>query len=143
MAQPTYDDVNLLLRLYEMRREPKMRESRSWFGENFRYKTMSEFTQSCPPGSGPNANFRQFTSYWEMASSFVNMGVLNQDLFFTNSREVLLCWLRVSPIIADIRKAFGDANYLGNVEKCAKTFAEWIDKTSGAGTYEAFAKRVG
>jgi hypothetical protein len=78
-----------------------------------------------------------------MASSFVNSGVLNPDMFFANSREALLCWYRVSPIIPEMRKAFSDAGYLGNLEKCAKAFGEWIDKTSGPGTAEAFAKRVG
>jgi hypothetical protein len=143
MNQPTYDDVNLLLRLYELRRETKMREARAWFFENFRCKTMAEFSQVCPPGSGPNANFRQFTSYWEMASSFVNMGVLNPEMFFSNSREALLCYVRVKPILADVRKAFSDSNYLGNLEKCAAAYIDWLDKTSGPGTADAFAKRVG
>ena len=142
MSQPTYDDVNLILRLYEMRREAKMREARGWFFGEFRCKSMEEFGKQCPPGSGMNANFRQFTSYWEMACSFVNSGVLHQELFFQNSREALLCYVRVSPILADIRKAFGDPAYLGNLEKCSKAFAEWLDKSSGPGTYETFAKRV-
>ncbi len=143
MNQPTYDDVNLLLRLYELRREAKMREARGWFGANFRCKTMAEFQALCPPGSEPNANFRQFTSYWEMAASFVNMGVLNPDMFFANSRELLLCYTRVKPVLPEIRKAFADAGYLGNLEKCAEVFADWLDKTSGPGTAAAFAKRVG
>ena len=143
MSQPTYDDVNLILRLYELRRETKMREARGWFFAEFRCKSMEEFGKTCPPGSGMNANFRQFTSYWDMASSFVNAGVLDQELFFQNSREALLCYIRVRPILEEVRKAFGDAGYLSNLEKCAKAFSEWLDKTSGAGTYEAFAKRVG
>jgi hypothetical protein len=58
MSQPTYDDANLLLRLYELRREPKMRDARNWFFGNFKCKTMAEFGQLCPPGSEPNAYFR-------------------------------------------------------------------------------------
>ena len=49
MSQPTYDDANLLLRLYELRREPKMRDARNWFFGNFKCKTMAEFGQLCPP----------------------------------------------------------------------------------------------
>ena len=143
MNQPTYDDANLVLRLYELRREAKMRDARGWFFANFRCKSMAEFGALCPPGSEPNANFRQFTSYWEMAASFVNMGVLNPELFFANSRELLLCYTRVKPILPDVRKAFNDTRYLGNLEKCAEMFIEWLDRTSGAGAAEAFAKRVG
>ena len=143
MTQPTYDDANLLLRLYELRREAKMREARGWFFANFKCKTMAEFQALCPPGSEPNANFRQFTSYWDMAASFVNLGVMNPDLFFASNRELLLCYTRVSPILPDIRKAFSDNGYMMNIEKCAKAYAEWLDRTSGPGTAEAFAKRVG
>ena len=143
MVQPTYDDVNLILRLYELRREAKMREARGWFFGNFKCKTMAEFGQLCPPGSDPNANYRQFTSYWDMAASFVNAGVLHPELFYANNREMLLCWIRVSPVIAEIRQAFGDATYLANLEQAAKAFAEWLDRTGGAGAAEAFAKRVG
>ena len=140
--QPTYDDVNLLLRLYELRREKKMREARSWFGANFKCKTMGEFQQLCPPGSDPNAMYRQMTSYWDMVASFINTGVLNPELCFSNSREMLFCWLRVKPMIEEVRKAFGDKNYLGHLEKASTAFTEWLDKTSGPGTTEAFAKRI-
>ena len=117
MTQPTYDDVNLLLRLYELRRESKMREARGWFFGHFKCKTMAEFSQLCPPGSDRNAHFRQFTSYWDMAASFVNMGVLNEELFFTNSREALLAYIRVTPILAEVRQAFGDAKPHGGVRR--------------------------
>jgi hypothetical protein len=143
MAQPTYDDVNLLLRLYEIRREAKMREARSWFSANFKCKTMAEFQKLCPPGSEENANFRQVTSYWEMVASFINSGVLNQDLCFANTRELLVTWLRVKPMVGEIRAAFGDQSYMGNLEKAGAAYEEWIDKTGGAGAAKAFAKRVG
>ena len=52
----------------------------------------AEFGQLCPPGSEPNAYFRQCASYWDMAGSFVNAGVLNPDLFFANTREILFIW---------------------------------------------------
>ena len=74
MSQPNYDDVNLILRLYEMRREPKLREARGWFFGNFKCKTMAEMQQIAPPGSDANAYYRQFTSYWDMVGSFINSG---------------------------------------------------------------------
>jgi hypothetical protein len=143
MPQATYDDANLILRLYELRREVRMREARGWFFANFKCKTMAEFGQLCPPGSEPNASYRMITSYWDMAASFVNAGVLDPHLFFANNREMLVCWIRVSPVIAEMRQAFADTKYLGNLEQASQTYAEWLDRTSGAGTAEAFAKRVG
>src|SRR2546425_843207 len=138
MDQPTYDDVNLILKLYALRREKKIREARTWFAVNFKCKTMAEFSALCPPGSEPNANFRQVTSYWDMCGSFINAGVLNADLFFVNTRELLLCWVRLSPVIGELRAAFGDANYMGNLEKAGKACAEWLSRTSGTAAYEGF-----
>ena len=142
-SQPTYDEVNLLLRLYELRREEKMREARQWFFSKFKCKTMEEFMKVCPPGSAENAHFRQFTSYWEMAASFVNTGVLNSELFFANCREMLFCWVRVKPLIAELRQANADATALANVEKVADAFADWLIKNGGADAYANFVKRVG
>jgi hypothetical protein len=56
VARATYDDVNLVLRLYEMRREDRLREARKWFAGSFKVKTLEEFTALCPPGSEANAS---------------------------------------------------------------------------------------
>jgi hypothetical protein len=143
MSQPTYDDVNLLLRLYELRRESRMRDARNWFVANFKCKSMAEYSQLCPPGSDANASFRQCASYWDMVGSFVNTGVLNPDLFFANTREILLVWERVRPVLADLRAAYKDPKFLANLEKAGNACAEWFSKTSGEEAYKAFAARVG
>ena len=142
MAKATYRDVNLILRLYEIRREGKLRQARNWFAANFKAKSMEEFWQLCPAGSETNAFFRQCASYWDMAGSFVNAGVLNEDLFFTNSRELLLVWLRVKPVLAEARAAFQDPKYMSNLEIAGNAFAEWLSRTSGPAAYYSFAKRV-
>ncbi len=143
MAQSTYDDANLILRLYELRREDKMRAARNWFVANFRCKSMAEMGELCPPGTEANAFFRQVASYWDMAGSFVNSGVLNADLFFMNTREILLVWERIRPIASEIRAAFKDPSYLGNLEKAGDACKEYIVRTSGQEAYDAFVKRVG
>jgi len=142
MAQSTYDDANLILRLYELRREDKMRAARNWFVANYRCKSIAEMHELCPPGTEPNAYFRQVASYWDMAGSFVNSGVLNADLFFMNTREILLVWERVKPIISEIRAAFKDPAYLGNLEKAGQSCADYMVRTSGQEAYAAFVKRI-
>ena len=77
-VQATYDDVNLVLRLYELRREAKLREARKWLGSSFNARTMEEFATLCPRGSEADAYFRMVTGYWEMVASFITSGVLNQ-----------------------------------------------------------------
>jgi hypothetical protein len=142
MSKATYDDVNLILKLYELRREEKMREARSWFVANFKCKTMAEFGELCPPGSDASAMVRQVTTYWDMAASFITSGVLSDELFFQSNREMLLVWLRVEPIVADVRALFKDPNYMKNLEMVAKAFVEFLNRTTPE-TYHAFKARVG
>ena len=58
VARPTYDDVNLILKLFELRREERLREARRWFATSFKVKTLDEFNGLCPAGSEPNASSR-------------------------------------------------------------------------------------
>jgi hypothetical protein len=142
MGQATYDDVNLILRLYDMRREDKMRAARSWFVANFRPKTMAEFNHLCPPGSEQNAMVRQVTSYWDMVGSFIRSGVLNQDLFFQSNREMLLTWMRLQPVIEEIRAAFKDPSYMANLQAVGEAYIDFLSKI-GPETYATFKARVG
>jgi len=142
MSQATYDDVNLILKLYEMRREEKMRAARAWFFANFKPKTMAEYQQLCPAGSEPNAFARQVTSYWDMAASFVTSGVLNDELLYQNNRELLFVWMRLEPIIGEVRGAFKDPNYMKNLETVAKGFIDYLNRANPE-TVQAFKARVG
>ena len=81
-ARATYDDVNLIMRLYETRRDDRMREAREWFRASFKVKSYEEFQALCPPGSESNASYRMVTTYWEMVASFLTSGVLNAELFY-------------------------------------------------------------
>ena len=142
MAQSTYDDVNLMLRLYDMRREEKMRMARNWFVANFKPKSMAEFNHLCPPGSDQNAMARQVTSYWDMVASFIQAGVLNQELFFQTNRELLVVWVRVHPIVAEVRAAFKDPSYMKNLESVANAYVEYLNKIDPE-TFPAFKARIG
>jgi hypothetical protein len=141
-AHATYDDVNLMLRLYDMRREDKMRAARAWFVANFKAKSMAEYNSLCPPGSDENAMARQVSSYWDMVASFIHAGVLNQELFFQSNRELLLVWLRVEPIIQEVRAAFKDPIYMKNLEGVAQAYIEYLNKMHPE-TFPAFKARVG
>src|SRR5215468_1279433 len=134
----TYQDVDLILRLYEMRREARMREARRWFATHFRARTMDEFTATCPPGSEPNASFRMLTSYWEMVASFVTSGVLNQELFFEGNREFLFVWERIRDVVPELRKAFSNPIELKHLELISQAYIQWWSRQA-PGAYEAFS----
>ena len=78
--QATYEDANLILKLYELRRDEALRKARAWFVNQFKVTTAEEMIQKYPFGSQENTNIRMVIGYWDMACSFITAGVLNQDL---------------------------------------------------------------
>jgi hypothetical protein len=140
--QASYEDVKLILQLFEMRREERFREARKWFTANFYCQTMEEVTALCPPASEANASMRMVTSYWEMVASFITSGVLNDELFFQSGSELLLTWMRFKPLLAGIRAAFANPGYLKNLEAVGERFIAYWNRTA-PGAYDAFVARIG
>lgn len=138
----TYDDVNLILRLYDMRREEKLRAARAWFVANFKPKSAADIGKIAPPGSDENAYFRMVITYWEMASSFITSGVLNQELFFQSGQELLLVYTRVKDLIPELRQTNKSPAMWKNLETVALDYIKWFEKKDPE-AYQAFAARVG
>lgn len=132
----------MILRLYEMRREEKMREARVWFITNYKPKAASDIQKLAPMGSQENANMRMVITYWEMVASFITSGVLNAELFFASGRELLVIWMRLSPIIAEMREFNKDPNYFKNLEIVGNQFIDYLNKTS-PGAFDVLKARVG
>jgi hypothetical protein len=139
--QATYDDANLILRLYELRREDKMRVARDWFMKNFRATSLEEAMQIIPMGSQENAYFRMVVSYWEMAASFVTSGVLNQELFFESNGEMLFVWERTRPLVAGFRGMTKNPEAWKNLEKVGNAYIEHM-KSKGPEVYESFQAMI-
>ena len=141
-ACATYDDVNLMLRLYEIRREERMRDARRWYAKDFKPKTLADFDKLCPPGSVENESYRMVTSYWEMTASFVATGVLSKAVFFESGRELLFAYERLRPILGAMRERNKDRRYFLNMEKVSEDFIAWYEEQA-PGAHEAFAARIG
>src|ERR1700684_3927245 len=88
MGQVNYDEVNLMLRLYDIRREQRLRQGRAGFVGNFRTMSPEETMQKYPQGSDENNFIRMVISYWEMVASIVNRGLINDELFFESNGEI-------------------------------------------------------
>ena len=137
----TYDDANLILKLYDMRREPRLREARKWFVASFKVKTYEELMALCPPGSEPNASYRMVVTYWELVATFITSGILHEELFFKSGRELALCWERVRDIVPEVRAQLKNPIEWKNLEIAAKAYAKWWN-WQAPGAYDAFAKRI-
>ena len=125
--QPTYDDANLILRLYELRREEKMREARKWMGAVPQFASREEWLQLCPPGSEENAYYRMVTTYWEMAATFVTTGILNRELFYrANNVELLFIWEKVRRVAPEMREVNKNPLFWTHLEQVADDFAAYL-----------------
>src|SRR6185295_2030190 len=115
----TYEDANLILRLYEMRREDRMRAARAWFVASCHVRSPEELLALAPPGSEANASFRMVTSYWEMVASFITRGVLDPELFFQSGQEIVLVWERIKDLVPISRANNKGPHLFRNLETVA------------------------
>jgi hypothetical protein len=109
---PTYEDAQLVLKLYELRREEKLRAARDWFGTKFFPQKAEEVIALT---GTENAYYRMVTTYWDMAASFVARGILNADLFLDSGGEMILVWAKLADFVPQLRQALGPY-LLKNVE---------------------------
>jgi hypothetical protein len=129
-SKPTFEQGQLHLQIFEMRREDKLRQARDWFFKNYYAETMDEAMRVAPMGTEAGTNFMMVVSYWEQACAFLNYGLLHDDLFFETSGEFYGVWDRVKPTIEQGRQMFSNKLFLSNIEKAAKRYETWIESRS-------------
>lgn len=129
-SKPKAEDANLILRLYELRREPRLRQARSWFMSSFHASTVEEYQRLCPPGSEENASFRMMVTYWDMAASFVASGALNAELFYENNQELLWVWERLRDLLPEARILGKNPIQFRSLEKVAKGHIAWLQENA-------------
>ena len=120
MAKPTAADAQLILKLYDLRREAEMRKARSWWLVTFWPMTADDIVKVASAlGTDENAWFRQVAGYWDMAASFVNRGILNADLFLEggSSGEMVFLFAKIQPILKETREKMKAPTFFRNVEK--------------------------
>jgi hypothetical protein len=120
MVPPTHADCELILKLYETRREPEIRKARQWWAATFWPESADEVLKIMRSmGSQENAWLRQVLGYWSMASSFVSHGVLNEDLFFepSFSGEMFVIYAKLEPYLQELREKLQNPRLLGNLER--------------------------
>jgi hypothetical protein len=130
MSEATFEQANLQIKLYDLRREPRLREAREWFSDHFHPQNLEDVMKICPPGSKENAYMRQVLSYWEMVASMANRNLLDQELFFENGGEQWGVFQQVKPVLAGWREMFASKNFLGNLEANCTKLEAWREKTS-------------
>jgi hypothetical protein len=137
--KPTAVDAQLIVQLYDLRRESEMRKARAWWATEFFPATADDFLKvSSAMGTQENAWLRQVSGYWGLVSSFVINGVLNERLFLAPgfSGELFFIYAKIHPFMTELRQKLNDANAFKDIET-AITRTKW-----GRDRLEFMVKRV-
>ncbi|HXH12290.1 MAG TPA: DUF4760 domain-containing protein [Alphaproteobacteria bacterium] len=125
MVQPTYDDANLLLRLYELRREDKMRAARHWFLFEFKPGAWSTIRERYFTGEEHDNYIRMVGTYWDMVCALVKQGVLNKDLFYSTNSEHLAVWNKIKPWVEEARQERQNPLLYRHLEEIVADTMQW------------------
>jgi hypothetical protein len=120
-------DADLLLRLYDLRREERLRQAREWFVREFHADSMEDLYKRFPFGSGENDRYRMVLGYWEMAASIVNRGLINEELFFENGGELWTVWAKIKHLVPEARIMWKNPYLFQNLENLAAKYEKWME----------------
>jgi hypothetical protein len=120
---PTVADAELILKLYDLRREPELRKARSWWLGFWPESADDVMKIAASLGSQENNWLRQVGGYWEMAASFVIHGTLNREMFLEGSvsGEMFVIFSKIEPFLKELREKTNNPKMFGNVEKVIMT----------------------
>jgi hypothetical protein len=109
--------AELILHLYELRRETVMREARSYVGGEFLPASADEFMQIVSAGGKVTGFVLQVYGYWDMLSAFVLSGALDEALVYATCQEMYFQYAKIQPFLGDIRKKLGLPEFLISIER--------------------------
>jgi len=109
-----YQSADLILKLYDLRREEKMREARTWW-EYYYPETLDDVLQTLvnPEAS---AKLRMVISYWEMGAGLVNHGAIDEEMYNEASTEQFLVFAKIYPFLSQVRETFNSPDFMKNLE---------------------------
>jgi hypothetical protein len=109
-----FESAQLNLQLFDLRREPVLREARIWFLIEFNPESLAELVALV---SGErNASFRMVLGYWDMAASLVTTGAIDADAFRAAHGEVFATFSKVHPFLAEFRAACREPDFCKHIE---------------------------
>jgi hypothetical protein len=130
MPNPTHEQAQLHLQVYDLRREARLRQARDWFFKNYFVDTFDDAARIAAPGSENGTSAMMVLSYWEQTCALLNYGLLHEDLFFETSGEFFGVWDRVRAIVPQLRERFMYKGFLAQMEKAAQRYEVWMESRS-------------
>ena len=109
-----FESAQLILKLYELRRESVLREARNWFIRDFHPDTIADVQAGM--ASEHNPKLRMVVGYWDMACSLVVHGALDRQMFLDANGEVFGVFSKIHPLLGEIREHFSNPNFARHME---------------------------
>ncbi len=116
---PDHHDADILLKLYELRREAEMRKARDWCTLEFMPSSAEDVLAVLRETGKTDRNrwLRQFITYYEMVASLVHRGVLDRDLLEDSVSEYIGFYAMLKPFLKQLREAVGFPDYMRQIER--------------------------
>ena len=109
-----FENATLNLKLFELRREPVLREAREWFLRDFNPETLEELIAVV---SGErNSWFRMVVGYWDFAASLVTSGAIDGKAFLAAHGEIVGAFSKIYPLLAETRRIAGEPDFCKHIE---------------------------
>ena len=122
-----HEDADLILKLYDLRRETVMREARNWL---FTFNPTSAQEVIDVLISEKSGYYRMVVSYWDMACALVNNGAIDEQLFNETNGEHIFVYSKIEPVLEEIRAMFGNPDFLRNLETVVKRIPNIDEKVA-------------
>src|SRR6266478_4228547 len=110
-----FECATLNLPLFELRREPVLREARDWFLREFNPESFGDLVALAR--GERNASFRMVLGYWDMAASLVTTGAIDADAFRAAHGEIYATFSKIEPFLAELRTATGEPDICKHTEQ--------------------------
>jgi hypothetical protein len=126
---PDHLDADLILKLYDIRREGSLRAAREKLTAEFWPKNAKEAVAIVALDHPLNRIYRQVSTYWEMVYRMARHGIIHGDFLVENNGEGLLLYAKVEPYLTEIRAAtsprsFQNAEWVAKEVPMGRTIAE-------------------
>ena len=112
-----YEDADLILKLYDLRRETVMREARNWL---FTFNPTSVEDVMTTMMGEHSGHFRMVVSYWDMACGMVTNGAIDEEFFNQTNGEHVFVYMKIEPVLEAIRQMFDNPKFCQNLETVVK-----------------------
>jgi len=112
-----HDDADLILKLYDLRREKVMREARDWW---FTFNPTNIQEVMATMMGDHSGHMRMVLSYWDMACAMVVSGAIDEELFNTTNGEHMLVYMKIEPVLQELRTMFDNQDFAKSLETVVK-----------------------